>query len=61
MDDHDRELQRAFDRQAARFEAAPVQSDPLALARLDHAALPAGARARGPSLTGRIDPQGPRA
>ncbi len=45
MDDHDRELQRAFDGQAARFEAAPVQSDPQALARLvAFAALPAGAR-----------------
>ncbi|HZR11090.1 MAG TPA: methyltransferase domain-containing protein, partial [Myxococcales bacterium] len=45
MDEHDRELQRAFDGQAARFEAAPVQSDPQALARLvAFAALPAGAR-----------------
>jgi SAM-dependent methyltransferase len=45
MDDHDRELQRAFDGQAARFEAAPVQSDPQALARLvAFARLPAGAR-----------------
>ena len=45
MDDHYRELQRAFDGQAARFEAAPVQSDPQALARLvAFAALPAGAR-----------------
>jgi SAM-dependent methyltransferase len=45
VDEHDRELQRAFDGQAARFEAAPVQSDPAALARLvDFARLPAGAR-----------------
>src|SRR4051812_27257882 len=34
MSDHDRSLARAFDRQAARFERAPVQSDPAALARL---------------------------
>jgi SAM-dependent methyltransferase len=45
MDEHDRELQRAFDGQAARFEAAPVQSDPRALARLvAFARLPPGAR-----------------
>jgi SAM-dependent methyltransferase len=45
MNDHDRELQRAFDGQAARFEAAPVQSDPRALGRLvAFARLPAGAR-----------------
>src|SRR4051812_45472891 len=45
MDEHDRELQQAFDGQAARFEAAPVQSDPEALARLvAFAAFPAGAR-----------------
>jgi SAM-dependent methyltransferase len=45
MDDHDRELQRAFDGQAARFEAAPVQSDPRALARLvAFGRLPPGAR-----------------
>jgi SAM-dependent methyltransferase len=31
---HDRELARAFDGQAARFERAPVQTDPSALARL---------------------------
>jgi 2-polyprenyl-3-methyl-5-hydroxy-6-metoxy-1,4-benzoquinol methylase len=31
---HDRELATAFDGQAARFEKAPVQTDPLALARL---------------------------
>ncbi len=34
MDEHDRELQQAFDGQAGRFEIAPVQSDPAALARL---------------------------
>lgn len=34
MDEHDRELQRAFDSQAGRFEVAPVQSDPAALSRL---------------------------
>ena len=32
--DHDRDLAAAFDGQAARFERAPVQTDPLALARL---------------------------
>jgi SAM-dependent methyltransferase len=32
--DHDRALANAFDGQAARFERAPVQSDPDALARL---------------------------
>jgi 2-polyprenyl-3-methyl-5-hydroxy-6-metoxy-1,4-benzoquinol methylase len=31
---HDRELSAAFDGQAARFEKAPVQTDPAALARL---------------------------
>jgi SAM-dependent methyltransferase len=31
---HDRELATAFDGQAARFEKAPVQTDPSALARL---------------------------
>jgi SAM-dependent methyltransferase len=31
---HDRELSSAFDGQAARFEKAPVQTDPAALARL---------------------------
>jgi SAM-dependent methyltransferase len=31
---HDRELATAFDGQAARFERAPVQTDPRALARL---------------------------
>lgn len=34
MSDHDREISRAFDGQAARFETAPVQSDPEALRRL---------------------------
>lgn len=34
MHDHDKALSRAFDGQAARFEVAPVQSDPEALARL---------------------------
>ena len=32
--DHDRALASAFDGQAARFERAPVQTDPAALARL---------------------------
>jgi SAM-dependent methyltransferase len=44
MSDHDREVAQAFDGQAERFERAPVQSDPAALARLvEFAALPAGA------------------
>jgi SAM-dependent methyltransferase len=34
MSDHDRELARAFDSQAPKFERAPVQSDPAALERL---------------------------
>ncbi len=34
MSDHDRELATAFDGQAAKFEKAPVQSDPMALERL---------------------------
>jgi len=39
--DHDRALAEAFDGQAARFERAPVQSDPEALARLvEFASLP---------------------
>ncbi len=43
MSDHDQALARAFDSQAPKFERAPVQSDPAALARLVHeAALPAG-------------------
>jgi SAM-dependent methyltransferase len=42
---HDRNLATAFDGQAARFERAPVQSDPAALARLVAAAdLPPDAR-----------------
>jgi SAM-dependent methyltransferase len=43
MNDHDQALADAFDSQAPRFEAAPVQSDPIALARLVRAAdLPIG-------------------
>jgi SAM-dependent methyltransferase len=38
MQDHDRNLATAFDGQAARFERAPVQSDPEALERLVRAA-----------------------
>jgi SAM-dependent methyltransferase len=38
MPDHDRDLASAFDGQAAKFERAPVQSDPAALARLVRAA-----------------------
>jgi SAM-dependent methyltransferase len=34
MNDHDQELAKAFDTQAPQFERAPVQSDPVALARL---------------------------
>jgi SAM-dependent methyltransferase len=34
MNDHDRELARAFDSQAPKFEQAPVQIDPAALERL---------------------------
>ena len=42
-DDHHRDLAEAFDGQAARFERAPVQTDPAALRRLVEAAdLPAG-------------------
>jgi SAM-dependent methyltransferase len=42
--DHDRALSTAFDGQAARFESGPVQTDPVALARLvAFAALPPGA------------------
>lgn len=45
MADHDREIQRAFDAQAAAFERAPVQSDPAAIERLAlFAAFPAGSR-----------------
>jgi len=43
MADHDRALADAFDGQAEKFERAPVQSDPAALARLvGFAAVPAG-------------------
>jgi SAM-dependent methyltransferase len=45
MQQHDRDLARAFDQQAAGFERAPVQSDPVALARLvEFAALPPSSR-----------------
>jgi SAM-dependent methyltransferase len=45
MDRHERDLERAFDGQAERFERGPVQSDPRALLRLvELAALPQGAR-----------------
>jgi SAM-dependent methyltransferase len=45
MKDHDRALSEAFDGQAARFERAPVQSDPAGLEWLVRAAdLPAGTR-----------------
>jgi SAM-dependent methyltransferase len=41
MGSHDRDLSQAFDSQAPRFERAPVQTDPAALARLvAFAALP---------------------
>jgi SAM-dependent methyltransferase len=41
MDSHERALADAFDGQAARFERAPVQTDPIALSRLvAFAALP---------------------
>jgi 2-polyprenyl-3-methyl-5-hydroxy-6-metoxy-1,4-benzoquinol methylase len=44
-DDHDKQLARAFDHQAPRFERAPVQSDPAALRRLvERAGLAPGAR-----------------
>jgi 2-polyprenyl-3-methyl-5-hydroxy-6-metoxy-1,4-benzoquinol methylase len=43
MQQHDQDPARAFDAQAPRFEVAPVQSDPAALARLVRAAdLPEG-------------------
>jgi SAM-dependent methyltransferase len=43
--DHDRALAAAFDDKAAKFEVAPVQSDPAALRRLvAFADLPAGRR-----------------
>lgn len=59
MTDHDDELARAFDDQAARFERAPVQSDPAALERLvrftalepDSAVLDAGC---GPGLVAEV-------
>jgi SAM-dependent methyltransferase len=38
MQEHDRNLATAFDGQAAKFERAPVQSDPAALERLVQAA-----------------------
>src|SRR5262249_6369186 len=42
---HDRDLAKAFDGQAAQFERAPVQTDKSALGRLvAFAALPPGAR-----------------
>lgn len=45
LHDHDRSLADAFDRQAAQFETAPVQSDPVARTRLvQFAALPTGGR-----------------
>jgi SAM-dependent methyltransferase len=45
MSDHDRELARAFDAQAAAFERAKVQRDAASLARfVAFAALPPGAR-----------------
>src|SRR5689334_4834001 len=45
VSDHDRALASAFDGQAAKFERAPVQSDPAALARLVREAdLPADSR-----------------
>ncbi len=44
MSEHDKDLARAFDGQAERFERAPVQSDPAALAHLVQAAdFPPGA------------------
>ena len=39
MFDHDDALASAFDGQAARFERAPVQSDPKGLERLIRAAI----------------------
>jgi SAM-dependent methyltransferase len=45
MPDHDQALARAFDGQAARFERAPVQSNPEMLGRLIQAAdLPPGGK-----------------
>jgi 2-polyprenyl-3-methyl-5-hydroxy-6-metoxy-1,4-benzoquinol methylase len=43
VSDHDQELAQGFDAQAAKFERAPVQSDPAAIKRLVHAAgFPSG-------------------
>ncbi len=43
MSEHDRNLSTAFDEQAAKFEVAPIQSDPKALERLVRQAdLPPG-------------------
>src|ERR1700753_2444474 len=45
MQDHDKALATAFDGQAAKFERAPVQSDPAALKRLvQFAAFPPESR-----------------
>ncbi|MFL5312332.1 MAG: class I SAM-dependent methyltransferase [Myxococcales bacterium] len=45
MDGRERALEEAFDGQAARFERAPVQTDPVALARMvEFAALAADSR-----------------
>jgi SAM-dependent methyltransferase len=45
MSNHDRDLASAFDSQAAKFEVAPVQSDPAAIGRLvAFAGLPEGSR-----------------
>jgi SAM-dependent methyltransferase len=57
MSNHDNELAAAFDRRAAEFERAPVQSNPAILARLVEAAeLPPGGRILdggcGPGLVG---------
>ncbi|MGC9194345.1 MAG: class I SAM-dependent methyltransferase [Syntrophobacteraceae bacterium] len=55
---HDHELARAFDGQAAQFERAPVQTDPVAIGRLiDSADFPEGAHVLdagcGPGLVAR--------
>src|SRR5262245_37338309 len=48
MDGRERDLAEAFDGQAARFERAPVQTDPAALARMgEFAALPSDSRVPG--------------
>ncbi len=57
--DHDKNLANAFDGQAGRFEKAPVQTDPVALARLvKFADLPPGSRILdagcGPGLVSRV-------